>query len=126
MNRKDKMRWNRIIYGTWAGLFAAFFVGILVLHPEPAARAKEPVSPVPASFSALVEEVSPGVVNIRAVKAVRAGGASAPFGKGDPFYDFFEKFFKDQFPLPKEFKQRAMGSGFILDIEDLLNVRAPE
>jgi serine protease Do len=36
-----------------------------------------------------------------------------PFGEQDPMRDFFEKFF--QFPMPKEFKQKSLGSGFIID-----------
>jgi len=84
-------------------------------YPAPGAEAK----PVPESFSQLAEMVSPAVVNIRTVKTLKGGGRvfrhfSKPFGdNGDPFQDFFEKFFgEDQ---PKDFKQRSLGTGFIID-----------
>ena len=118
MNKKEKMRWNRITYGLWAALFAAILVGILSLVPEPAARAKEPVSSVPGSFSfsALVEEVSPGVVNIRTTRVVRA-----PLAVPEPFQEFFERFFGDRLPREeREFRQRSLGSGFIIDKEGLI------
>ena len=118
MNKKEKMRWNRITYGLWAVLSAAILVGILSLVPEPAARAKEPVSPVPGSFSfsALVEEVSPGVVNIRTTRVVRA-----PLAVPEPFQEFFERFFGDRLPREeREFRQRSLGSGFIIDKEGLI------
>ena len=36
----------------------------------------------------------------------------SPFGPEDPFLEFFEKFFGD---IPKSFKHRSLGSGFIID-----------
>jgi serine protease Do len=39
----------------------------------------------------------------------------SPFGENDPFRDFFERFFGAR--LPKKFKQRGLGSGFIIDAE---------
>ncbi len=39
-------------------------------------------------------------------------GQPSPFGPEDPFKDFFEKFFGE---MPKEFKSRSLGSGFIFD-----------
>ncbi|MFC1812887.1 DegQ family serine endoprotease [Thermodesulfobacteriota bacterium] len=74
---------------------------------------------VPDSFHHLAEKVSPAVVNIRTVKTINGGGPvfrhfqKNPFGKDDPFHDFFERFFGDQHQ--KEFKQRSLGSGFIID-----------
>jgi len=64
---------------------------------------------------------SPAVVNIRTVKTIKGGGRvyqhffNSPFGKQDPLNDFFGKFFGNEFQ--KEFKQRSLGSGFIIDKE---------
>lgn len=72
----------------------------------------------PESFSELAENVSPVVVNIRTEKTVKGGGrvfrhfGGSPFGKEEPF-DFFEKFFGGD--PGKDFKQRSLGSGFIID-----------
>jgi serine protease Do len=68
----------------------------------------------PESFSELIKKASPAVVNIIAVKVVRgAGGGSSPFGMEDPMRDFFERFYGGQ--VPKEYRQNALGTGFIID-----------
>jgi serine protease Do len=71
-------------------------------------------SRMPFSFADLAEKLKPSVVNIGTTKTVR-GGFRSPFGQGSPFFggdDFFERFFGD---VPqKEFKQRSLGSGFII------------
>ncbi len=69
-------------------------------------------------FTALVEQLKGAVVNIRTTKKVEGAGRpfrhfGSPFGKEDPFKDFFERFFGDQ--MPKEFEQKGLGSGFIID-----------
>jgi len=67
----------------------------------------------PLSFSDLAERVKPAVVNISTSKTYKGrGGFGAPFG-GSPFGDdFFDRFFGD---MPRrEFKQRSLGSGFII------------
>ncbi len=72
----------------------------------------------PESFSEIAELASPSVVNIRTEKIIKGGGrvfrhfGRSPYGNEDPF-DFFEKFF-GQAP-GKEFKQKSLGSGFIID-----------
>ena len=76
---------------------------------------------IPESFSSLSEMTSPSVVNIRTVKTIKGGGrvfrhfSRNPFGKDDPMEDFFEKFFGEK--PQQEFKQRSLGSGFIIDKE---------
>jgi serine protease Do len=70
----------------------------------------------PMSFSDLAKKASPSVVNISVVKKVEGmGKVPLPFGPDDPFRDFFDRYFGDQ--MPKDFKQQALGSGFILDKE---------
>jgi serine protease Do len=75
---------------------------------------------VPQSFSEVAKAVSPAVVNISTEKVVTGGGRTfrhfqSPFGKDDPFHDFFDKFFGDR--PEREFKERSLGSGFIIDKE---------
>lgn len=72
----------------------------------------------PDSFAELARQASPAVVNISTEKTIKGPGrvrkffGPSPFGREDPFRDFFEKFFGD---LPKQFKHRSLGSGFIFD-----------
>jgi serine protease Do len=64
---------------------------------------------------------SPAVVNIRTVKTIQGGGRvfrqfkKGPFGEDDPMKEFFDRFFGDE--RPRDFKQRSLGSGFIIDQE---------
>jgi serine protease Do len=67
------------------------------------------------NFSALAKQVQPGVVNIRTVKTMKGGGPVfrhffGPFDRRGPFGDPFGEGGPGQ-----EFKQRSLGSGFILD-----------
>ena len=69
-------------------------------------------------FSALVKEVSPSVVNISTTTVVKGMDPHGRFmGPFKEFFgeDFFEKFFGDA--PQREFKQRSLGSGFIIDKE---------
>jgi serine protease Do len=74
---------------------------------------------VPASFSELAKQAQPGVVNVRTVKTVEGGGPvfrhffGNPFERRNPFEDFGP--FSDE--RQREFKQRSLGSGFIIDRE---------
>ncbi len=66
------------------------------------------------SFSELVKGARQSVVNISTMKIIKGGRIFRfPFGKDDPFHDWFERFFKDR--IPKEHRQRSLGSGFIID-----------
>lgn len=72
----------------------------------------------PSSFSQLVKKASPSVVNISTVKTIKGGPKiplpfGGPPGSDDPFREFFDRFFRDQ--LPKDYKQKNLGSGFIID-----------
>ena len=69
-------------------------------------------------FTALVKEVSPSVVNISTTTVVKGMDPNDRFmGPFKEFFgeDFFEKFFGDN--PQREFKQRSLGSGFIIDKE---------
>jgi serine protease Do len=92
--------------------------GVVLGSPAQAALA-------PETFADLAQKASPAVVNISTEKKVKNdrgagrmreffGRGPSPFGPDDPFKDFFEKFFGE---IPKSFKHRSLGSGFIIDPE---------
>lgn len=91
---------------------------MLALSLPAAARADSPPM-IPADFTAIAETLSPAVVNISTEKTVNGGGRvfrhfqKNPFGNEDPMNDLFERFFGNQ--PQQEFKQRSLGSGFIID-----------
>jgi serine protease Do len=113
------------------------------LNMTPSSTAQTPAAPAAASappaagapdaaagptitlpdFSVLAKRLNPAVVNISTTKVVKSpfamrqgpfghGGPGGP-GQGDPFEDFFNRFFQGQ--PQREFKQRSLGSGFIID-----------
>jgi len=67
----------------------------------------------PPSFADLAEHVKPVVVNISTTKTFKnRKGFGMPFGRSPFGDDFFDRFFGD---IPqREFKQRSLGSGFII------------
>ena len=73
------------------------------------------------NFSALAKQVQPGVVNIRTVKTTKEGGPvfrhffGNPFGNRDPNRDPFS-----EGGPGREFKQRSLGSGFVIDKEGFI------
>ncbi|MCS7281318.1 MAG: DegQ family serine endoprotease [Desulfobacterota bacterium] len=86
-------------------------------------KAQTGLSPAERSlpnFTELVKKVKPSVVNISTTTIVRGPdlrewffGRRSPFD--DFFGDYFERFFGD---IPqREYKQRSLGSGFIIDKE---------
>jgi serine protease Do len=60
------------------------------------------------SFAAIVKKLSPAVVSLTTI--VKKGRPR--FGPGTPFYEFFERFFGEEFP--REFRGKGIGSGFII------------
>ena len=94
--------------------------GLSMMGISGSEAAKTPVRMIPDNFTALAEMVSPAVVNIRTVKTIKGGGRvfrhfQGPFEKDDPMKEFFEKFFGPE--QQRNFKQRSLGSGFIIDQE---------
>ncbi|MCE5283512.1 MAG: DegQ family serine endoprotease [Deltaproteobacteria bacterium] len=122
---------------TFVMFLLAFLIGFFVVSvvevlrssfipagPGPDVQVASAVSPAdvstktPLSFADLAEKLKPAVVNISTTKTIRSGGMRSPFGQGSPFDryfggdDFFDRFFGD---IPqREFKQRSLGSGFII------------
>jgi len=66
------------------------------------------------SFAGLAKKASPSVVNISTLKVVKGAERQVPmpFGPNDPFKDFFDRF-RDM--VPKDYKQQALGTGFVID-----------
>jgi serine protease Do len=101
--------WSLVCFVLSAGVVPSFNTA----HSK-AAQAVADASTVPVSFAELAKKASPSVVNISTVKTVRGRGLMPmPFGQGDPFRDFFERFFRDQ--MPRDFRQQSLGTGFIID-----------
>ena len=74
---------------------------------------------VPANFTQLAEKAKSGVVNISTVRTVKGGGkvfrhffGDQYRGRNNPFEEFFGPFFDQP---QRDFKQRSLGSGFIID-----------
>jgi serine protease Do len=85
--------------------------GFVAYHSENICLASDRI---PGSFSELVKKVSPSVVNVSVVKTTKITQQfTSPFGDNDPFNDFFNRFYNGQ--LPKNYKQRGIGTGFIID-----------
>ncbi|MBP2676558.1 MAG: peptidase [Deltaproteobacteria bacterium] len=68
---------------------------------------------LPVDIPGLVKGVSPAVVNISTTQVVRYNRPQfrSPFGRQDPFEEFFHNFFGN---MPREQKRRSLGSGFIV------------
>jgi serine protease Do len=98
----------------------SFAVILLGFTPHKAiSKTNDQHTMIPMNFTDLAQKAKPGVVNIRTVKIVKGGGRvfrhffGKPFGDNDPFKDFLEPFMKQD--PQREFKQRSLGSGFIID-----------
>ena len=109
----------------FVALLAAMILVFSGFFPASGSAAKFSTTSLPPdSFSSLAEEVSPAVVNIRTVKTIKGGGRvfrhfkRGPFGEDDPMRDFFDRFFDDD--QKRDFKQRSLGSGFIIDKEGFI------
>jgi len=99
-----------------AGAFA-----MTTIYPVTPSQATPKMTGVrPESFTELAEKHSSAVVNIRAERDSKGMHnlyqrylEKNPLDKNNPFHDFFEKFFGG--PPSQNFKQRSLGSGFIID-----------
>jgi serine protease Do len=121
MIKKEKMnmgkpsaKWMLIVWSLVCFVLSAGVVPLFDTAHSKAAQAVADASTIPASFAELAKKASPSVVNISTVKTVRGREPMPmPFGQGDPFRDFFERFFRDQ--MPRDFRQQSLGTGFIID-----------
>ncbi len=99
-------------------LSSIFFVVGLFILPQPAREGLAGAAVPPSSFADLAEQVKPAVVNISTTRLVQGGPFTSPFREGDPFREFFERFFGGR--PQREFRQRSLGSGFIIEKEGLI------
>ncbi len=103
-----------------------FIPGLLFLlalgfSPSPA-QAQQAITT--DTFAELAKKTGAAVVNISTERKVKnqateffnqapsGPGGQTPFGQGDPFQEFIKKFFGE---MPKTFKTRSLGSGFIIE-----------
>ena len=90
--------------------------------PTPKAFA---ASLAPETFADIAQKYSPAVVNISTQKTFKSDkpsrreffGPGPMPGPGEPFWDFFEKFFPE---MPRDYTQRSLGTGFIIDPKGLV------
>ncbi len=110
---------KQVHYLLLKGFITLLIIGLVIGFKQTPAFAKVGAQGYPESFSELIKKASPSVVNIIAVKVIRGGdGGPSPFGMEDPMRDFFERFFGGQ--VPKEYRQNALGTGFIIDEEGFI------
>ena len=106
-----------------AVLISLFGVALLLAAGPALAATDESTQMIPASFAQVARKASPAVVNISTVKMVEGAGRGfnqrRPGMPGDPFQDFFERFFGDQY-TPRDHTERSLGSGFIIDPSGLI------
>ncbi len=92
---------------------------LIAVAPDPATAQQVPASrtDIAMSFSPVVKETAPSVVNVYAKRIVQAQGRS-PFG-ADPF---FRRFFGDELfgGRPRQRAQNSLGSGVIVDSSGLV------
>ena len=113
-------------------MLALLGLGLSASSSQPlTAQTQAPAVLAPDTFANLAKQVSGAVVNISAEKIVKnqmremfgqgprrpkmGPAPEMPFGPEGPFRDFrdfFDKFFGD---MPKSYKARSLGSGFIID-----------
>jgi serine protease Do len=112
-------RQQQIRYSFVRAFIAILIIGLPFGLHQTAALGKVGMQGYPGSFAELIKKASPSVVNIIAVKVMRTpdqGGS--PFGMEDPLRDFFERFFGGR--MPQEYRQNALGTGFIIDKEGFI------
>jgi serine protease Do len=97
-------------------------------HGKPTPTAPAPITPpasvevpgtgisVPTTFAPIARAARPAVVNVSTTQTIHTQGfqgfSPGPFGEQDPFFQFFRHFFPQ---MPRNFTQRALGSGVIID-----------
>ena len=116
MNWKIKSIMKQIILSVSMFLMTIFLIGAAPAMSNPGS---------PGSFARLVKEASPSVVNVSVEKVTEMGGSGelpfgspSPYGDEDPFQDFLKRFFGNN--MPRKYKERGLGSGFIIDKDGYL------
>jgi len=116
------MRGNHVILKVSSVLATVLALTLLgITSPAPQADA---AGLTPETFADIAQKYSPAVVNISTQKTFKGKTSRREFfgpgpmpGPGEPFWDFFEKFFPE---MPREHTQRSLGTGFIIDPKGLV------
>ena len=96
----------------------SYYVLSKVVVPQPTIRPsftpRVPAQIIETSraFSEIASVVSPAVVNISTTKVIKS--ETLPFSE-DPFFEFFRPF--HDFKMPKQWKEKSLGSGVIVSSE---------
>ena len=129
MDRQNKLKiW---ILALLIGVFSGFLIAVRLNVLAPTEAEYETPTPVAApatdeqalenSFVRVAREVGPAVVSISTERTQKVGGPRTYFRffGDDSFDQYFDDFFRDFFgEIPqREYKQRGLGSGFIIDEE---------
>lgn len=93
----------------WPLRLAMIMVLMLAVLAELKAQ-KSPNVTFDRGFAPLVKQVLPAVVNIASSRTVRVPDRESVFS--DPFFD---QFFGEQYPVPRERREHSLGSGVIVD-----------
>ncbi len=120
-------RWAMTVAAITA-LAITFFLGLgwaTIARPaseNPAATVKVSTSSIPAAergYAAVVKQVLPGVVNISSTKITKTDVSQFQGSQGvDPFFrQFFGNDFFKNSPVPKERREKSLGSGVIVSPE---------
>ncbi len=68
---------------------------------------------MPSSFAELADKLSPTVVNVKVTKIEKAD-FNHPQMQGDPFGEFFGRFFQGSPQMPRDYRSQGAGSGVII------------
>ena len=109
---------------TVGSILAVVLALTLLGVPAPTPKAFA-ASLAPETFADIAQKYSPAVVNISTQKTFKSDkpsrreffGPGPMPGPGEPFWDFFEKFFPE---MPRDYTQRSLGTGFIIDPKGLV------
>lgn len=96
-------------------IFAVVALVVILVGALTVAQAGIPIDS--DTIAILADKMQPAVVNISTTQVVRHGqspfsGFRNPFGKENPFDEFFRRYFGEQ--PQQEFKRQSLGSGFII------------
>ncbi len=106
-----------------SSILAAILVVTLLGGPDPTLQASA-ATLAPDTFADIAQKYSTAVVNISTQKTFKGQPSRREYfgpgpmpGPGEPFWDFFEKFFPD---MPRDRTQQSLGTGFIIDAKGLI------
>ena len=124
---KQNRPWIYAVAGlSLAFLVIGFGVGVGTSHGglssgNTAAQESKPATTAQGlpDFVALAKKLKPEVVNISTTQTPKEQDLADPFSQNDPFGEFWKRFFGGPFPRG-QYKQRSLGSGFIIEKDGLI------